>query len=542
MENKTIKFDRRNFLGGVATATAGFALLPGNAAGEIDTNEPGGPAKLPQDNSWPIFNVCNFGAVGDGVALNTAAIQSAIDSCNNKGGGTVFFPPGNFVSGTIQIKSNVNLYLSAGATVWGSKSRGDYRRGGLVYAEDARNISITGSGTFDGNGRYFFGTSPNQGHGGATARPQTWKPGNLMTLLRCNNVLLKDFTVANSTEWTIHPIDCERVTIAGVSILNEDGHNTDGIDPDGCSKVRISDCYLRCGDDAIVLKITDRPGGNKVCRDIVVTNCVLQTPETGLKIGTETCGEFRNITFSNCAVFDSGGGFGLIMRDGGLIDGMVVSNVTVDCDKNRGQGIYIWSHRRNDNTPWGMIRNVTISDMEIRGGGGIFVSGAMEKRIEGLTLQNIRVNVVEGRNTKFNDDPPDPFTVFGHKEAPYDVFCRYVDDLKLRNIQLIWSKPENAKWGGALRCWHVRDLEIAGFIGRQSLPSASPVIGLKDAKGVFIHNCRAPEGTGTVLHLDEGTERVTVMGNEFSRAKKLYVLGAGVDAMELFEAGNRLPT
>jgi hypothetical protein len=261
-----------------------------------------------------------------------------------------------------------------------------------------------------------------------------------------------------------------------------------------------------------------------------------------LKIGTETCGEFRNITFSNCAVFDSGGGFGLIMRDGGLIDGMVVSNVTVDCDKNRGQGIYIWSHRRNDNTPWGMIRNVTISDMEIRGGGGIFVSGAMEKRIEGLTLQNIRVNVVEGRNTKFNDDPPDPFTVFGHKEAPYDVFCRYVDDLKLRNIQLIWSKPENAKWGGALRCWHVRDLEIAGFIGRQSLPSASPVIGLKDAKGVFIHNCRAPEGTGTVLHLDEGTERVTVMGNEFSRAKKLYVLGAGVDAMELFEAGNRLPT
>ena len=112
--------------------------------------------------------------------------------------------------------------------------------------------------------------------------------------------------------------------------------------------------------------------------------------------------------------------------------------------------------------------------MTITGGGGIFITGVKEKHIEGLTLENIRIKVIAGRNTKYHDNPPYPFTVFGHRVAPYDIFCRYADDLKLLNIQLTWSEPEEEKWGSALRCWSVKDLEIAGFIGRQSLPSKSP--------------------------------------------------------------------
>ena len=155
----------------------------------------------------------------------------------------------------------------------------------------------------------------------------------------------------------------------------------------------------------------------------------------------------------------------MLMRDGGLIDGMVVSNITVDCSRSKnGQGIFIWSHRRTDNTPWGMIRNVIISDMTITGGGGIFITGVKEKHIEGLTLENIRIKVIAGRNTKYHDNPPYPFTVFGHRVAPYDIFCRYADDLKLLNIQITWSEPEEEKWGSALRCWSVKELEIAGFI------------------------------------------------------------------------------
>jgi hypothetical protein len=544
-KNEKNKIDRRNFLGGVASAAAGFAILPGNTVKGGNVSGLNGSWTLPQEKPLPIFNVLNHGLVGDGVTMNTTPFQTLIDTTSKNGGGTLFFPPGEFMTGTFRIKDNINIYLSPGATVWGSKNRSDYSQGCLVYAEDAKNISITGMGTINGNGKSFWEQFKNKKLSEEQMRQKMWRPGNMMTFVRCNNLVLDSITVANSPAWTIRPIDCERVTIHGISILNgifeEDGPNTDGINPDGCSKVRISDCYIQCGDDCIVLKITNL-SKTKVCRDVVVTNCVVTTTETGLKIGTETYGEFRNITFSNCVVHDSGGGFGLLMRDGGLIDGMVVSNISVDCNRSQnGQGIYIWSHRRTDTTPWGMIKNVIISDMTIKGGGGIFIDGAKERHIEGLTLENIRINVTGGRNTKYHENPPHPFTVFGHRVAPYDIFCRYVDDLKLRNIRLIWPESEAANLGCALRCWTVRDLELAGFIGRQSMQSSSPAIWLRDVNGAFIHNCWAPEGTGTLLQLDEGTKRVSLIGNEFSQAKKLYTLGTGVDAKEIFETANHLP-
>jgi polygalacturonase len=546
MDNENRINSRRNFLGGIAATAAGFTILPDNLFGTLKEKGSFDSVSLLPDNSLPVFNVCNFGAVGDGVLMNTAAIQSLIDDVSKKGGGVIFFPPGNFLTGTFQIKSNIEIYVSAGATVWGSKDRLDYKFGCMVYAEDAKNISITGMGTINGNGKSFWEKFLKQQINEEEMREKMWRPGDMMKFIRCENILLENITVENSPAWTIHPIDCERVTITGISLLNgvyeEDGPNTDGINPDGCSYVRISNCYLRCGDDCIVLKITES-SVKKICRDIVITNCVLQTTETALKIGTETYGEFRNITFSNCVVHDSGGTFGLLMRDGGLIDGVSVSNITSDCTRiKKGQGIFIWSHRRTDKTPWGMIRNVSISDMVFKGGGGILINGVKEKHIEGLTLENIRIQVEDGRNTSFHEDPPYPFTVFGHGVAPYDIFCRYVDDLKLRNIELRWSSPELKEWGSAIRCWDVKELEISGFTGRQSLPSDKPAIWLKDVKGAYIYNCRAPEGTGTVLHIDNGTEKVTIMGNEYSRAKKIFTLAQGVDAKEIFESGNRIPS
>jgi hypothetical protein len=210
--------------------------------------------------------------------------------------------------------------------------------------------------------------------------------------------------------------------------------------------------------------------------------------------------------------------------------------------KNGGQPIYIWSHRRTEQTAWGTIRNVLISNMTVTGQGGAFISGAKEKPIEGVTLENIRITIQEGRETTFHENPPDPFTPWGHHRAPFDIFCRYIDGLQLRNIQLNRSQPEKAAWGGAIRCWHVRNLDIAGFAGRQSLFSNAPVIGLKDVKDAFIYNCRVPEGAGTVFKIEEGTERVTLMSNEFSQAKQFYELGPDINKKEIFESGNHLPS
>src|SRR5690554_5080816 len=362
--------DRREFIGNVAAAFAGFAVIPKQSAKRHSL--------VPVSSDLPIYNVTEHGIIGDGSTMNTKALRSLIDLCSEKGGGTVYFPPGKYFTGAFRIKDNVEIHLSSGAVIQGSankKDYGDYEC--LVYAENAKNISITGIGTINGNGVSFWEPYMKGEVSFQEWQKDNWRPNRMFLFIGCENLRLHDFTIENSPAWTIHPIDCDRVIITGLSIINgiydEDGPNTDGINPDGCSRVIISDCFIQCGDDCIVLKITDR-SKTKVCRDVVVTNCILITTETALKIGTETHGEFRNVTFSNCTIHDSGGGFALIMRDGGLIDGVTVNNLTIDSTRTtHGQGIFLWNHRRTDSTPWGNIRNVILSNITMNCGGSIFI-------------------------------------------------------------------------------------------------------------------------------------------------------------------------
>lgn len=486
----------------------------------------------------PSYNVKDFGVVGDGVTINTDAIQKAIDKVAQDGGGVVYFPPGNYITGTIRIGNNVTLYLEAGATIWASKKREDYRYECLIYAEDAINIALRGRGTIDGNGTSFWKREKGRWVTG------DWRPNRMMKFVKCDNLMLEDITIKNSPAWTIHPIDCNRVTIRGISILNgiyeDDGPNTDGINPDGCTNVRISDCYLQCGDNAITFKITDRPNGNRVCRDITVTNCVTISDRIAIKLGSETHGEFRNITISNCTIIDGAGGIGIQMRDGGILDGFLVNNVSMTL-KDGGQPIYIWSHRRTDETPFGTVRNVKISNVTAIGDGCIFLTGPKEKYMEGITLENISIFMSGGYEKKWNDDPPYPFPVFGPQNSPYGIFCRYVNDLKIRNVQIIWNSAEKKEWGSAIRCFHVNELEIDGFIGRQSLNSDAPTIWLKNVKGAFIRNCRALKGTNNFLKIDEGTEHVTLIGNDFGKAKRVFSVERGVNLKDVFETSNRMP-
>ncbi len=486
----------------------------------------------------PVYNIEDFGVIEDGITINTDAIQKAIDKAAQDGGGVVYFPPGNYVTGTILIGNNVTLYLEAGATIWGSVHREDYEYGCLIYSENTVNIAVCGRGTINGNGTSFWKREKGRWVTG------DWRPNRMLKFVKCDNLLLEDITIQNSPAWTVHPVDCNRVTIRGISILNgvyeDDGPNTDGINPDGCTNVRISDCYLQCGDNAITFKITDRPDGSRVCRDITVTNCNIISERIAIKLGSETHGEFRNITVSNCTIIDGAGGIGIQMRDGGLLDGFLVNNVSMTL-KDGGQPIYIWSHKRTDETPFGIVRNVKISNITAVGDGCIFLTGAEEKYMEGITLENISIFMSGGSEKKWNDDPPYPFPVFSPQNSPYDIFCRYVSDLKIRNVQIIWNSMEKKEWGSAIRCFHVNELEIDGFIGRQSLNSNAPAIWLKDVKGAFIRDCRAPKGTKNFLKVDKGTENVTLIGNDFSKAEKIFTVEPGIDLKEVFEMCNRKP-
>ena len=263
------------------------------------------------------FDITVHGARGDGASMDTAAIQRAIDACAASGGGTVYFPPGRYVSGTLILRSHVTLHLEAGAVLLGSKSLADYpstipklrsyadiyTERSLLYAENLDNIAIHGRGTIDGQGAAF--------HGEYKVRPF------LIRMVDCRDISIRDIRLRDAAMWALHLLACDDVAIDGVSLRSRVNPNNDGIDVDSCRRVRISNCEISTIDDNIVFKsCTDRP-----CQEIAVVNCVLSTDCSALKLGTESNGGFEDIAISNCTIYDTRGtGIAVLLVDGGLLE------------------------------------------------------------------------------------------------------------------------------------------------------------------------------------------------------------------------------
>jgi polygalacturonase len=256
------------------------------------------------DSPQAVFDVREFGAVGDGRTLNTKAIQQAIDTCSSAGGGTVLIAGGSFVTGTIYLKDHVTLHLAAGAVLLGSTHIADYATDThknayaneshmdrcLIFARGARNIGITGQGTIDGRGGREHFPNPGDEH-----RPM------LIRFLECANLRVRDVTLVNPASWTSAWLYCEDIVVDGVRIHSRANWNGDGLDFDGCRDVRVSNCAFDTSDDSICLQASrpDRP-----CRDIVITNCIFVSQWAGVRIGLLSMGDFENVTVSNCVFRD----------------------------------------------------------------------------------------------------------------------------------------------------------------------------------------------------------------------------------------------
>lgn len=393
------------------------------------------------------ISISQFGAVGDGKVVNTSYIQKAIDTVSNAGGGTVIIPAGKYLTGTIQIKDNVILYLSPGSILVGSTGIDDYpelkvsyrsytdnySQRALIFAEKQQNIGIFGYGKIYGQGEQF----KEDENAIYKFRPY------LIRFVECKNVNLDRINFENGAMWTIHLLACENVNISNIKINSRCNRNNDGIDIDSCNDVIVSDCHIISGDDSIVLKSTSP----KSCKNITITNCVLSSLCNALKMGTESNGGFQNITINNCTIYDTpSAGIALETVDGGITENISVNNISM---QNVKCPIFIrLGNRARPCCPdhvvnsAGMLGKIIITNIVATGADsiGCAISGIQNHYIEELTLRNINISFAGGINAQI-DNPPEKenkypsHNMFGTLPA-FGFFIRHVNNLFIDNMTL----------------------------------------------------------------------------------------------------------
>jgi len=333
-------------------------------------------------------NVRQHGAAGDGTTLDTAAFQSAIDAASDGGGGTVRVPPGRYLVANVELKSNITLHLDKGATLLGSTEHKDYggNSSAVLTAHGAEHICVEGEGEINGQ------TTANYGSRYGAPEAPTWRT-HLAVIDQCRDVTFRGVTLLYSDSWTLHLRRCEHVCIEGVTIRdNYKRLNTDGIDPDSCKDMKITNCHISTGDDAIVLKST----GPYPCEDIEVSNCVLESATAALKIGTESKGDFNHIRFHDCQITNSPVGVGLYIKDGAVVRDVVAENIEMQlCPPTFHDTVplYIDIEKRHADSKIGAVHDVTFQNIHITGGAGLLLQGMPESLLENISLRNITFDV-----------------------------------------------------------------------------------------------------------------------------------------------------
>lgn len=378
-------------------------------------------------NNSRVFNVLDYGAVGDSITDDAVAIQKAIDDCNAKGGGQVLFPTGfTFMSGPVELKSNIDIHLEVGATwlanpdesIYNLSAFGENRGEGMmwIYAKDIHDLSISGKGTIDGNGVAFMGKELEDSYELKPLKDSSFDPRpHVLSLFGVNRLSIKDVTIQNGAYWTVHLIGCYDALIDGISLKNKlKIRNGDGIDIDHSKKVRIANCFIESGDDCICLKNRREYEKYGSCHDIVVTNCVMTGRSCAIKIGSENMDSIYNVLFDNCIITASNRGLGIQNRDEGTVTNVQFNNMIVDCKYfsdvwwGKAEPIYVTSYPRavgnHKDAGWrfpkgatkgkcGEVSEIYFNNVKCYGENGCFIGGDTNDKVNNIYLNNIDITL-----------------------------------------------------------------------------------------------------------------------------------------------------
>lgn len=364
------------------------------------------------------MNIQNYAAYSNGGKDWTEAFIRAIDDLKKLGGGVLDVPAGEYPTGSIRLYDNMTLNIEAGAALRFHQDEAYFPLIELefegiagkmyqscIYAENAKNIVVTGYGIVDGQGSYWWKQIRENG---GTKYPRPY----LVCFADCQHVVLENVTLTNSPAWTVHPLRCQNVAVRGLNIKNPaDSPNTDGINPDACQDVRISDCTIDVGDDCIAIKSgTEDTPNRQPCERIIITNCHFLHGHGGVVLGSEMSGDIRNVVVSSCVFYETDRGVRLKTRRkrGGTVEGIQLTNLVMEkvmcpfvfnmyyfCGKD-GKLKHVWDkapYPIDEGTP--ALRDVAISGVRARkctACAGFFY-GLAEMPVEGVTMQDVVVEM-----------------------------------------------------------------------------------------------------------------------------------------------------
>jgi Glycosyl hydrolases family 28 len=424
------------------------------------------------------FDVADFGAVGDGYAADTAAVQAAIDACAADGGGRVLLRGTRWYRvGTIRLRDRVDLHLDEGAVLRASLDRAGYPRDALIVADGARGISITGPGRIEGRSGHFM---TRWDPAGQIYQPAAWRP-RMFALRGCRDVVIRDVTLADAPFWGLHLLGCDHVGVERFTVRNNlQVPNCDGIDIDHCRDVEVRDCSVHTGDDAIVVKTTGQAGGE--VRGVHVHDCELVTQDSALKIGSETTAGISGIRFERCHVPSCNRACTIQLRDAGDVHDVTFTDITftsryfADPWWGHGEGVCVTALPRDGRSATGQVSGLTLRRIRGESENSLRLEGSAGSRLRDVLLDDVGVRL--SRWTGFAGGVFDNRPAAGPGLVPHDtpgIYIAHADRVRLRDARVSWAGGVPEYFTHALTCVDVTDLDLAGFYGQAARPGIAAI-------------------------------------------------------------------
>ena len=437
------------------------------------------PGRLRAETAAATFNVFTYGAAGNGVALDTLAVQKAIDAAASAGGGArVEVPAGfSYLVGTLVLRGGIDFHLEGELVA--STNQADYSGDAVITASNAPNLKISGTGDITGRSLSFMTNYDRVGEWWLFA---PWRPKMFM-LIGCTNLEIHNVTFGDAPYWGLHMLGCDTVLVDHVTVRNRlNVPNCDGIDADHSQRVEIRNCNVIAGDDAIVVKNTRQAHDYGPCADIHVHDCQVQSQDSGLKIGTETVSDIHDILFERCHIASGSRGLTIQLRDEGGVSNVVfrdiefISRFYADPWWGHGEGISLTAIPRTPETKLGVMQRITIQNVSGRSENSLRINGTPDSHIRSVLLDNVSVTLdrwTKYAGGRFDNRPTQVLQPIELHTTP-GFFLRYTDDIVMKNCAVHWGKNLPDYFTAALETDHVTGLELWGFKGVSARPGVFP--------------------------------------------------------------------